>query len=217
MTPHIRGRDVQKGGELMRSLAWVPALLWTKQSAGAFVGQPRSTVLPTASLRTTMAASSAPPSRVQEDKQGRASLGVPILEREDESELGRSNLLKRLEEMEGIWYSDDFYGRHGREWVEVRATLVGAGSSALVAVKVAGDANVPSGCKTWRTRGLPSLGATVPAEVQVRMDVDDPNGFYWLPASLTLESKCRIALSVAHSAVFTHTGTFHKHQVSEGE
>merc|ERR1712023_277512 len=130
---------------------------------------------------------------------------------------GPLEFAQEIEEMEGIWYSDDFYGRHGREWVEVRATLVGAGSSALVAVKVSGDANVPSGCKTWRTRGLPSLGVTVPAEVQVRMDVDDPNGFYWLPASLTLESKCRIALSVAHSAVFTHTGTFHKHQVSEGE
>ena len=31
----------------------------------------------------------------------------------------RSPLLERLEAMEGFWYSDDFYGPHGREWVEV--------------------------------------------------------------------------------------------------
>ena len=30
-----------------------------------------------------------------------------------------SPLLERLEAMEGFWYSDDFYGPHGREWVQV--------------------------------------------------------------------------------------------------
>ena len=74
-----------------------------------------------------------------------------------DAELG-SELLKRLQKMEGIWYSDDFYGPHGREWVVVSATLVGAGTSSLVAVKVKGDANVPSGFETWRTRGLPDVG-----------------------------------------------------------
>ena len=34
-------------------------------------------------------------------------------------ETSRSPLLERLEAMEGFWYSDDFYGPHGREWVEV--------------------------------------------------------------------------------------------------
>ena len=40
---------------------------------------------------------------------------------------------------------------------QVSATLVGAGASSLVAVKVKGDANVPSGKTTWRTRGLPDV------------------------------------------------------------
>ena len=93
-----------------------------------------------------------------------------------DAELG-SELLKRLQKMEGIWYSDDFYGSHGREWVQISATLVGAGTSSLVAVKVSGDANVPSGYETWRTRGLPDMGgASVPAQIQIRSDVRDPNG-----------------------------------------
>ena len=33
-------------------------------------------------------------------------------------------------------FRDDFYGPHGREWVVVSETLVVAGMSALVAVKV---------------------------------------------------------------------------------
>merc|ERR1740117_1559989 len=91
----------------------------------------------------------------------------------------RSPLLERLEAMEGFWYSDDFYGPHGREWVQVSATLVGAGTSSLVAVKVKGDANVPSGKTTWRTtRGLPEVGGpSLPAEIQVRANAKDPNGF----------------------------------------
>ena len=118
--------------------------------------------------------------------------------------------------MEGMWYSDDFYGPHGREWVEVSATLVGAGTRSLVAVKVKGDANVPSGCKTWRTNGLPDVGgATVPAEVQVRENPNDPNGFSWVPASLSLVTEDRIELMVRWS-FFATSGTFHKHKVGEG-
>jgi len=137
------------------------------------------------------------------------------LARDEPRELG-STLLERLEEMEGIWYSDDFYGNHGREWVEVSATLVGSGTSALVAIKVSGDANVPSGYQTWRTRGLPDVGGSaVPAEVQVRADAKDPNGFSWLPASLMLVREDRIDLAAMWSFGTTR-GTFYKHKIGEG-
>ena len=119
--------------------------------------------------------------------------------------------------MEGIWYSDDFYGPHGREWVDVKATLIGAGTSALVAVKVSGDDNVPSGFTTWQTRALPDVGgASVPAEVQVRADPKDPNGFEWMPASLVLVAEDQIALSVQLGPFIRSKGTFHKHKVGEG-
>jgi hypothetical protein len=134
-----------------------------------------------------------------------------------ERELG-TDLLDRLEQMEGIWFSDDFYGPHGREWVDVSTTLVGASAaSSLVAVKVSGDANVPSGCVTWRTRGLPDVGGgSVPAEVQIRADASDPNGFSWVPASLVLVCEDRIALTVVWPGSIAFTGTFHKHKVGEG-
>ena len=150
-----------------------------------------------------------------------ASGGIKTLESEKTAdgpkrELG-SDLLQRLEQLEGIWYSDDFYGPHGREWVDVSATLVGAGTSALVAIKVSGDANVPSGCVTWQTRGLPDAGGcSVPAEVQIRADPNDPNGFSWLPASLVLVSEDTIALTVVWPGSGAFTGSFHKHNVGEG-
>lgn len=150
---------------------------------------------------------------VQPDELSRVST---TLVRDEPDELG-SALFAKLEGMEGIWYSDDFYGPHGREWVEVSATLVGAGTSALVAVKVSGDANVPSGYTTWRTKGLPDAGGgSVPAEIQVRADPNDPNGFSWMPGSLRLVSEEQIALTVMLSLFHQSSGTFHKHKVSEG-
>ena len=134
-----------------------------------------------------------------------------------QGEKERSPFLQKLEDMEGIWYSDDFYGPHGREWVDVSATLVGSGTAALVAVKVSGDANVPSGKTTWRTTGLPSVGGpSVPAQIQVRANPKDPNGFSWLPGSLVLVSEDQIALSVLFASFQRSTGTFHKHRVDEG-
>lgn len=133
-----------------------------------------------------------------------------------EAELG-SELLKRLQKMEGIWYSDDFYGSHGREWVQISATLVGAGTSSLIAIKVSGDANVPSGYETWRTRGLPDMGgASVPAQIQIRSDVRDPNGFSWIPGAVMLVADDQIAVTVSR-ALFSFTGHFFKHTIGEGE
>ena len=119
-----------------------------------------------------------------------------------DDEVASSPLLAKLEQMEGIWYSDDFYGSHGREWVEVRATLVGAGRPALVAVKAKGDANVPSGFETWRTTGgLPDVGGSeVPGEIQVRSNPNDPNGFSWIRGEArkgsrrSFGSRCRSGL-----------------------
>lgn len=150
-----------------------------------------------------------PPLMMQIDTAGTVTLDI-------DARSEGSSLLDKLESMEGIWYSDDFYGPHGREWVEVSATLVGAGTSSLVAVKVSGDANVPSGYKTWRTKGLPDEGGpSVPCEIQVRANVNDPNGFSWVPGALVLVSEDKIALSAFWSA-FTSTGTFYKHKVGEG-
>ena len=106
---------------------------------------------------------------------------------------------------------------HGREWVTVSARLVGAGSSSLVAVKVKGDANVPSGYTTWRTRGLPDVGGPqVAAEIQVRADPSDSNGFSWRPGALAQVTEDRIELSVFFAFVGQHRGTFHRHRVEEG-
>ena len=50
-------------------------------------------------------------------------LDTPVLDGSSLLDTGmdtsRSPLLDRLEAMEGFWYSDDFYGPHGREWVQV--------------------------------------------------------------------------------------------------
>ena len=52
------------------------------------------------------------------DKQVLDQLGSPLSVNTG-ADTSRSPLLARLEAMEGFWYSDDFYGPHGREWVEV--------------------------------------------------------------------------------------------------
>ena len=101
--------------------------------------------------------------------------------------------------------------------MEVSATLVGAGTRALKAVKASGDDNVPAGFMTWRTRGLPDIGdGEVPAEIQVRADVTDPNGFSWIRGSLAQPAVDRIEVTAIYTVFMRHTGTFHKHQVGEG-
>lgn len=137
---------------------------------------------------------------------------------DDESDVLVDALTSKLAEMEGLWYSDDFYGSHGREWVKVSAKLVGeTASSALVAVKVTGDPNVPAGCITYQTKSWPSLGEKVPAEIQVRADPTDPDGFSWLPGELTLIAKNEIRLMCYYNPFARSVGSFFRQNDEESE
>jgi len=136
----------------------------------------------------------------------------------DESDVLVDALTFKLAEMEGLWYSDDFYGSHGREWVKVSAKLVGeTASSALVAVKVTGDPNVPAGCITYQTKSWPSLGEKVAAEIQVRADPTDPDGFSWLPGELTLIAKNEIRLMCYYNPFARSVGSFFRQNDDESE
>ena len=80
------------------------------------------------------------------------------------------------------WYSEDFYGGHGTEYVSVSVLCDEAGQLNLMARKVTGDPNVPCGRITWRTKGgIPVIGGPgVPFEMQVRDDINDVNAFHWI-------------------------------------
>ena len=82
---------------------------------------------------------------------------------------------------------------------------------------MSGDANVPSGFTTWRTKGLPEVGgSSVQAQIQVRADPTDMNGFSWVPGELVLVAEDQISLSVRLSPLFGSRGTFYKHKLGEG-
>lgn len=124
----------------------------------------------------------------------------------------------KIEELAGLWYSDDFYGAHGREWVKISPTLVGeTASSALEATKVTGDPHVPAGCVTFRTDQWPSVGTKVAAYIQVRADPNDPNGFSWLTGDLTLVAKDQILLGCFYNPVMRSEGTFYRETKEEQE
>ena len=126
---------------------------------------------------------------------------------------------QKIEELSGLWYSDDFYGPHGREWVKISPTVVGeTARSALEATKVTGDPHVPAGCVTFRTTGeqWPSVGLKVGAQIQVRADPKDPNGFSWLPGDLTLVAKDQIVLACWYNPFMKSQGTFYREK-KEGE
>jgi len=105
------------------------------------------------------------------------------------------SLTKKIKQAEGMWYSDDFYDTHGREWVKVSATCLGTGTPALVAVQITGDPNVPAGCTTWKTLSWPKVGGeAVPAEIQMRADPNDPHGFEWIAGRLEMVKEDQIVL-----------------------
>jgi len=121
-------------------------------------------------------------------------------------------LAQKLEAMEGLWYSDDFYSKDGREWINLSARLVGASAtSALLAVKVTGDPNVPAGCVTWQTSSWPTEGGPgVSAKIQIRANPDDPDGFSWLPGELSLINQNQIQLTCQFTTNLANMGTFYK-------
>ncbi|CAK0883560.1 unnamed protein product [Prorocentrum cordatum] len=82
----------------------------------------------------------------------------------------------------GIWYSKDFYGPHGIEYVFFFMESDHEGKAQLMARKITGDNNVPCGEISIRTtNGVPELGgSSVPFEVKVREDTSDPEGFFWV-------------------------------------
>jgi hypothetical protein len=59
-------------------------------------------------------------------------------------------------------------------------------------------------------------GASVPAQIQIRSDVRDPNGFSWIPGAVMLVADDQIAVTVSR-ALFSFTGHFFKHTIGEGE
>ena len=123
------------------------------------------------------------------------------------------SVTEKLEEMEGLWYSDDFYGPHGREWVQISAQLTLDGLTAttnLVAVKVTGDPNVPAGCVTFQTKQWPAMGETVQAQIQVRANPNDPDGFSWLPGELCMVAKDEIRLMCQYNMLMKGEGTCYK-------
>ena len=206
----------------MRCALW--PLILASTVHGQHLGQRAALVYTTTAAPTKLSRSAAVPNiletvtalgSITADSVTADSIGSTTTLAGEDSGTEGSTLLQRLEQMEGIWYSDDFYGPHGREWVTVSATLVGAGTASLVAVKVTGDANIPSGHTTWRTRGLPDVGGSdVTAQIQVRADANDPNGFSWIPGALSMLSEDTIALSV-NLELGCSTGTFYKHKVHE--
>ncbi len=80
----------------------------------------------------------------------------------------------------GKFSSSDFYGPGRHEVVEVFVETDEAGGQSLTARKITGDENVPAGYLSWRTKGLPLVSqGPVAADVQIRHDIRDPNGFSW--------------------------------------
>ena len=80
-----------------------------------------------------------------------------------------------------------------------------------------GRRECPFGQDHMEDAGLADVGGgSVPAQIQVRANPKDPNGFFWVPGELLLLEEDRISLSVVFSASQRARGTFHKHKVGEG-
>ena len=147
-------------------------------------------------------------------------VGDSTIEDDDEADELVDSVTEKLEEMEGLWYSDDFYGPHGREWVQISAKLSltdNTASTNLVAIKITGDPNVPAGCVTFQTNRWPGMGEKVAAQIQVRADPTDPNGFEWIPGELTLVAKDEIQLMCQYNFLMKSQGTFYKQNDDESD
>ena len=86
----------------------------------------------------------------------------------------------QLRGMTGYFVSQDgFYGYpHRIEYLNVELD-----TGFLVATKLVGDRNVPRGKVSWRTKSshhCASAKSKLPVKFQVRLNINDPNAFYWL-------------------------------------
>ena len=85
----------------------------------------------------------------------------------------------QLRGMTGYFVSQDgFYGYpHRIEYLNVELD-----TGFLVATKLVGDRNVPRGKVSWRTKSshqCVSDKSKLPIKIQVRLNINDPNAFYW--------------------------------------
>lgn len=97
----------------------------------------------------------------------------------------------------GRWRSE--YGPHGLE--RQRIEFDGR-SLCLRAWKITGDPNVPAGYWTWRTCSQLDVGATVKGFLQVRNNINDPNGFSEAPGNITAISEDEIIVNWHGPQVF---------------
>ena len=86
----------------------------------------------------------------------------------------------QLRGMTGYFVSQDgFYGYpHRVEYLNVELD-----SGVLVATKLVGDRNVPRGKVSWRTKSshhCAGSNSKLPVKFQVRLNINDPNAFYWM-------------------------------------
>jgi len=104
----------------------------------------------------------------------------------------------------GTWYSEDFYGPHGIEYVFISVVCDEQGQLQLMARKITGDANVPCGRITWQTTaGLPSIGGgEALIKIQVRGNIRDKEGFEWIDPYGGVVAKSSDELQIGHATFF---------------
>jgi len=94
----------------------------------------------------------------------------------------KESITESANSLTGIWKTD--YGK-GTEFIAAYI-MINDDHRSLYLRKITGDAKVPSGMVSVRTKTLPNVKSKdhVEAEKKVREDTDDPNGFSWEPMTL---------------------------------
>ena len=105
----------------------------------------------------------------------------------------------QLSNMTGYFVSQDgFYGYpHRIEYLNVKLD-----AGFLVATKLVGDRNVPRGKVSWTTLSsykCVSDQSKLPIKIQVRMNINDPNAFFWIEKGNYVRVEDRNTLVVGFS------------------
>jgi len=87
-------------------------------------------------------------------------------------------------EAEGCFTNDgDMFGPGRKEYLQISFE-----NGKWQALKIVGDSNVPRGKISFRTVGeVENIEKPTPAEVQVRTDVSNPDGFYWIETTMRFD------------------------------